>query len=200
MAEIWKDISGYEGYYQVSNQGRVRSLDRTIPHNLFPGKTRKLCGHIMKTNSKDEYVSVSLCKDGCVYSAVVHRLVATAFIPNPENKPQVNHIDGNKHNNAVENLEWVTDVENKHHAIETGLNDKSSWFTSERAKEEGEKWNVLQRKPVRCIETSEEFPSIKACAQHFNITSSTISEKLKYNKPWKGLHFELINKEESENG
>lgn len=104
--EIWKDIAGYEGYYQVSTYGRVRSLDRMV--NKWDGK-RLSCGRILSlaTNLKG-YQFIYLCKDGKQKMFTIHRLVATAFIPNPNGYPHVNHIDENKMNNRVENLEWCT--------------------------------------------------------------------------------------------
>lgn len=105
--EVWKDVVGYEGYYQVSNLGRVKSVDRYIEH-YRGGKTFKK-GKIKALNvRKDGYVSVQLSKDAKARTLRVHRLVAEAFIPNPNNLPQVNHKDENKGNNHVSNLEWCT--------------------------------------------------------------------------------------------
>jgi hypothetical protein len=113
--EIWKDINGYEGYYQISNKGNVRSVDR------FDG-VHDRTGTVIKQNLKSNgYLQVGLRKHNQRKYIGVHRLVAIHFIDNPENKPQVNHIDGNKQNNTVENLEWVTQEENQQHAIRTGL-------------------------------------------------------------------------------
>ena len=114
MAE-WRDIPGYEGLYQVSDDGRVKSIARQ--GNAAPGERRR-------TPDAYGYLQVSLYRDKKYIRAKVHRLVAMAFIPNPENKPQVNHIDGDKANNRVENLEWVTDSENKKHAHANGYYDK----------------------------------------------------------------------------
>lgn len=124
--EIWKDIKGYEKFYQISNLGRVKSLTRISSYynalyNEEKQRIRK--EHIMKTHTpKNRYTSVILTKNGIEKTFTVHRLVAEAFIPNLENKSQVNHIDGNKENNCVDNLEWVTSSENNKHAFITGLN------------------------------------------------------------------------------
>lgn len=98
--EIWKDIAGYEGLYQVSNRGRVKSLPRN-----GTSKSEKLLN--LHKDSKGSY-NVSLSKNGKRKIAYVHRLVAEAFLPNPDNLPQVFHIDGNPANNDVNNLYWCT--------------------------------------------------------------------------------------------
>lgn len=122
----WKAISGYEGYYEVSNLGCVRSLDRYITNSI--GATRLLTGMRMKpsfskgrSGKYDGYLVVNLRKNGKSNIIPVHRLVANAFIPNPNLYPTVNHIDGDKHNNKVENLEWATYSQNNIHALETRL-------------------------------------------------------------------------------
>lgn len=114
MEEIWKDISGYEGYYQISNLGRVRSLDRYVATVGNPSGKRLIHGKILSqskrvmSNVEDGYYSVTLCKRGVDTLFNVHRLVAETFIPNPNNLPCVNHKDENKHNNMADNLEWCT--------------------------------------------------------------------------------------------
>ena len=115
---MWKDIEGYEGLYQVSNKGEVRSLDHYRKGRN--GHEQIVRGRILKINtSYGNYGSVMLSKNGVTKRFYVHRLVALAFIPNPQCLPIVNHIDGNKHNNHVENLEWCTAQENVHHAMYT---------------------------------------------------------------------------------
>lgn len=105
MIEEWRSISGYEGLYEVSSFGRVRSLDRYVKgksesYRLYKGKV------LSPGKDKGDYLFVILCCNGKVYRKCVHRLVAEAFIPNPDNLPEVNHKDEVKTNNSVDNLEW----------------------------------------------------------------------------------------------
>lgn len=122
MEEIWKWIDGYENMYQVSNLGRVRSVDRYVYCEVSPNKLQHIFGKVLKqgTNHKG-YPIVYLSKDGKQKTITVHRLVAKAFIENPLNLPQVNHIDGDKTNNQVDNLEWCDNSYNQIHAHKTGL-------------------------------------------------------------------------------
>ena len=120
MQEIWKDVVDYEGYYQVSNLGNVRSVDMWFERdvkNMRFRKSQMLSGCV----NGNGYILVVLFKHGVGKNFNVHRLVADAFIPNPENLPQINHIDGDKINNFVDNLEWVDQRENQLHAFRTGL-------------------------------------------------------------------------------
>ena len=112
--EEWKDIKDYEGLYQVSSEGNVRSLDRTIDTVLgykqfYKGKMLK------KTADKNGYLFVALGANS--KNKKVHRLVAQAFIPNPENKPEIDHIDGNPKNNNFKNLQWANRKENINNPI-----------------------------------------------------------------------------------
>lgn len=120
--EIWKDIEGFEGMYQISSNGRVKSLPRTTWFTNKNGESKFISvrGRIMKPH-KQKYLKAYLNLNGNTNMISVHRLVAMSFIPNPENKPQVNHVDGDKFNNNVNNLEWVTLSENRRHAFDTGL-------------------------------------------------------------------------------
>ena len=110
--EIWKDIEGYEGLYQISSMGRVKSLERTV-WNKGKGCYRIVSERIRKrVTDKDGYLKVMLWKDSKGKWFFVHRLVATAFIPNPDNLPVINHKDENKENNIVSNLEWCSVLHN----------------------------------------------------------------------------------------
>lgn len=123
--EIWLPVKGFEGYYEVSNNGRIKSVERTICNSC------KCCGRKSSRHYREKillplvnhkgYLAVELSKDGKGKRIFIHRLVAVAFIPNPENKPQVNHEDGDKTNNFVENLFWSTNKENMQHSVRTGL-------------------------------------------------------------------------------
>lgn len=117
--EIWKDAPGLESHFKVSNKGRCMRkahFARTIEGSWYFADDEEVA-----CNS-GEYARVACEDNGKTRSAAIHRLVALAFIPNPENKPVVNHIYGNKRNNAVDNLEWATYAENSQHAYRTGLN------------------------------------------------------------------------------
>ena len=104
MEEIWKDVKGFKGVYQISNLGRLKSFKKEVTGKI-----------LSNTNKKGDYFSVVLRKGDRVKHTRVHRLVAEAFIPNPENFPQIHHKDGNKQNNCADNLEWVSTKE--HHFI-----------------------------------------------------------------------------------
>ena len=123
--EVWKDIKNYEGEYQISNLGRVKSLDRIIRNEGLKGghkfyiKKEQL---LNPTQHKHGYYQVGLNREHKKKMFLVHRLVAEAFCRNPNNYKEINHIDGNKTNNSAENLEWVNHSENMKHAYANELN------------------------------------------------------------------------------
>lgn len=117
--EEWRAIKGYEGLYEISNMGRIKSLERVIKNTK--GYNRKFSEVIRKPINVHGYLYCDLYKENREKRFAIHRLVAEAFLSNEEEKPEVNHKDGNKLNNCVENLEWVTAKENVQHAIDTGL-------------------------------------------------------------------------------
>lgn len=116
MDEIWRDIEGYKGLYQVSDQGRIRSLDRIVAHSRYGYKTLK--GRLLRpTKNGDGYFYINLYKDNHEKKYKTHRLVAQAFIPNPENKEEVDHINTKRDDNRVENLRWATKLENNRNSL-----------------------------------------------------------------------------------
>jgi len=150
MKEVWKDIHGYEGLYMISNKGCVKSLRRDL---------------ILKANTSARYAFVSLRVKGKTSYPRIARLVAGAFIKNPDNKPLVNHKDGNKLNNVVTNLEWCTRSENQLHAYETGL---QKGFHYSRA--------VLQIKNGKTIK---QYESIKKASMDTGIDAGSIGHVLR---------------------
>ena len=119
MNEIFKDIKGYEGSYQISNLGNVKSLAKSDGN----GNRDRILNFDKDTRKNTQYSRVTLSKNGKTKRFQVHRLVAETFIPNPENKPFVNHIDNNGLNNMVTNLEWCTQTENMAHSSNQGRQD-----------------------------------------------------------------------------
>lgn len=113
--EIWKDINGYEGYYQISNLGRIKAMKRKVSDRQTRNEKVKKC-----VLHRSGYMKCLLYKGNKYKSKLIHRLVAEAFIFNPENKPQVNHIDSNRTNNVVDNLEWCSSSENRIHGFVYG--------------------------------------------------------------------------------
>ena len=130
-SEIFVPVKGYEGAYEVSNMGTVRSVPRTVVGKdgavyPYPGKTLAAA-----PNKRVEYMQVSLWRNNKGESVYVHRLVAEAFLPNPDNLPEVNHIDGCRTHNHVSNLEWATHQGNAQHAVNTGLKTYTNRLTKD---------------------------------------------------------------------
>ena len=168
--EIWKDIIGYEGLYQISDLGRLKSLEKIISNGKGGFRKRK---EIIINPKSDRYTNVSLVNNGLKKQYTMHRLVAISFIPNPENKKEVNHINGVKNDNSVYNLEWCTREENCIHSFNTGLS-KPYWKCKNRSNEtkikisNNQKGRVSNRKGVVLSQE----------------TKDKISIKLKGNIPW----------------
>lgn len=148
--EIWKDIIGYEGLYQVSNFGRIKNKN-----NLIMSLSRNRSGPNYR-------YMVWLSKQDKKKPFLVHRLVAEAFIPNPNEKPTVNHIDGNPLNNHLDNLEWATKSENHIHRVYV-LKEHS----------------LIPCRKVRCIETGVIYPSLSAASRATNTQQSSISQAIR---------------------
>lgn len=117
---MWKDVLGFEGHYQACETGEIRSVSRYVPHKVY-GKMWVEGGLINQGKTAHGYLRVNLSLSGKPNYFQAHRVVAMVFIPNPENKPQVNHKNGVKTDNRVENLEWATNEENYCHAKSMGL-------------------------------------------------------------------------------
>lgn len=118
MEEVWKDVDGYEGYYQVSNLGRVRSLERIVKRG---SNSLRIAGKIkVQRINSNGYMRVFLNKEGVSKLALVHRLVAAAFVENPNSYGYVDHIDSDRLNNCASNLAWCTQGDNIHLAYERG--------------------------------------------------------------------------------
>lgn len=186
--EIWKSLKGiveYGDYYEVSNLGRVRSIDRRVANNSNSGRLIK--GQILKQQTdKDGYLRVTLRFHGKYKGQMVHRLVALAFIDNTENKPTVNHKDGNKKNNNVKNLEWSTHKEQINHADDNGLRvmpkGEESYNATLTDNEVVELFNLYKTGNY----------SQSELADRFNTTKSAI-QGIIHGKSWKHLDLDLDN-------
>jgi len=169
IQEKYIPIKGYEGYYEISNLGNVKSFPSLRKNSIKYDRVLKPI--ITRTGYND----VKLCKEGVGIRFRIHKLVAIHFCKNPDNKPYVNHIDGDKSNNLYSNLEWCTAKENTKHAIDTGLiNNK------------GELNKNSKLKPHEVIEIRKMNISDKYVAETYNITTGTIRDILN-RKTWKHL-------------
>ena len=192
MNEIWRDIEGYEGLYEISDCGRVRSYPRLVKcgksgHRMMGGK---ILTPGKQPSTYRSYLYVTLCdRQSCKKNYLIHRLVATAFISNPENKPQVNHKDGDPSNNHVTNLEWVTSSENGLHAYCIGLNTPRS---NEHIRKMVRNSVEVRRIKVRCIETGQVFDSLASAGAYFGICPESVRNSEKFNRAVKGYSFELV--------
>lgn len=164
MSEKWAPVKGFEDRYKVSTSGRVYSHKRKM---------------FLKSTSK-RYPKVVLHKKGKLYNFLVHRLVANAFIPNPQNKKQINHINGNKHDNRVENLEWCTQSENMLHAFSLGLEKP-------RQGEEHHNARLTEKEVIEIFKSKE---GTNKLAARYSIAATAVS-KIRKRQRWKHLTKDL---------
>lgn len=181
MQEIWKDIKGYEGLYQISNLGRVKSLVRK----------RVLKERILKPKKKNSgYLFVCLCKNGELKYFHIHRLVAIAFIVNQKNKSQINHKDCNKENNNINNLEWVTPKENNLHARKNVIFKYNNVSGFEHPKTN----QILQLDNKRnCLYVWE---TVKDISNYYKISETAIMNATRNKIKSIGYYWEKISKDE----
>ncbi len=165
IMEIWKDVKGYEGHYKISNLGKVKSLK-------FGGnRILKNCKH------RAGYLKVCLSKNGVQNQILIHRLVAPPFISNPENKPFINHRDGNKKNNNLKNLEWCTASENMTHSFKNGFHGSRKGSLNGNAKLCEE-----QAKEIRQLYATKNY-SQREVASKYNLSQTCIGDIVNY-KRW----------------
>lgn len=169
--ELFKDIENFEGLYEISNLGRILSKVRKKPKFMSN-----------KRFDKDGYVMVDLTKDGKIYKNKVHRLVAQAFIPNIDNKPMVNHINGVKNDNKASNLEWLTNSENLLHGHHVLRNGKPYY---------NQKIVIMLNDEKEFVK---EFESLSAASRYFNITPQSIHASISgRRKKVKGYYWQYKN-------
>ena len=203
MQELFRDISGYEGLYQISNLGNVRSFKAVSK------------GGNLKAVYRKGYATVTLVKCGVSRVCSIHRLVAQAFIPNPYNLPYINHIDGNKSNNDISNLEWCTHLENMRHAFDTGLvkrkplTDEQKIKVSNATKEAMNRPEVKEKmkqlakekvgvksarhKKVINLDTGKTFISVREASKFYGIHESNLASCCRGERPIAGgYHWEYV--------
>ncbi len=174
MKEQWKKVAGFEEFYEVSNLGRFRSLPKVI--NGRWGRTKYKGKIITPTKHSHGYGVLSLVGEDGKSSVRSHKYVALAFCDNPENKPCVNHIDGDKMNNRADNLEWVTHAENTQHAYRTGLMLNPKGDDCHNSK--------LNEDDVKCILHCLGTFQSSQLAEHFDVSRSTICD-IKNGRTWR---------------
>lgn len=183
VGDVWRDVIGYEGKYQVNTKGEIRSLNY--------GRMNKIC--LLKPYLGNRgYLSVVLSKGNKTKIKMVHKLVAESFIPNGDNKPFIDHINNIKTDNRVENLRWVTHKENMRNPL-------TRKRFSESAKKRPISENTLKnwQRRIYCKELNKTFDSITQASKELNIPISCICRVCSGNRPHtRGYHFEYVNIEE----
>ena len=154
-SEEWRPVVGFETHYLVSNRGRIKRTSKT---------TRTEKEYILGSKTSHGYRGVTFTVGGKCYSRYLHRVLAAAFLPNPDNCGQINHIDGDKENNALSNIEWVTPLQNTHHAKRHGLNPPNTARLS-----------LAQVEEIRAILIADTSRSIRSIGRQFGVTHSSIA-------------------------
>ena len=213
IAEIWKDVQGYEGLYQVSNLGRIKSLGRFVDR-LASGHCWQEERILKPHKTKYGYLNVILSKKGKTKTFSVHRWVALAFIPNPENKPQIDHINADKTNNTVNNLRWVTCKENINNPLTlVKITGKNNYLygknlseetkqkirkahlgkkISEETKEKLRGKNHPRARAIRNIDTKEIFDTVKQASKRYGVSHGAIIYAIKNNGKCSGCKWEYV--------
>lgn len=179
MEEIWKDIPGYEGYYQASTLGRIRSVERVVEYvKHYPDKDVSAKHHfpskIRVPGITAGYQSLVLSIDGIHRDELVHRLVALTFVPNPLNLPQVDHIDGDREHNCASNLRWVTNKENIQNSVKRGEHTSQKYRNGRK---------------VKCLEDDKVFETMRAAERYYKIPAGMISSGIRSNQKVHGRTF-----------
>ena len=179
--EVWKDIQGYEDKYQISSYGRVRSKERTVDRGKY-GLLKVHAKDITLRQKENGYFIVGLYSHNKEKNAYVHRLVAQAFIPNPNNLPTVNHKDGNKKHNFVSNLEWASYSDNNQHAYNHGLTHSN-------------KNNSHMSKKIEAYDLAGNlkytFPSMREAERKLRLSNGTVHMAIKKGWHYAGLVWKL---------
>lgn len=173
LNEVWKDIVGYEGLYQVSDAGRVRSISHFAINNKGGGE-RLTNGRVLSPyKMPNGYLQVQLSKGSTKKKHYIHRLVAIVFLKNENNLSDVNHIDGNKDNNYVQNLEWCSHKDNQMHMVKNKLTRKAI--------------------PVLCIENNKEYCSLSEAERKTGFCRKLIKRACLEETEYKGYNWRFVN-------